>query len=46
MFAVKDKLIVEYKPVGSDYAGPKGYTGEKIDFDLELDFRLQKKAEK
>jgi len=44
VFAVKDQLVVDYKPVPEGYKGPKGYDGPKIDFELELDFHLQGKA--
>ncbi|BEI94975.1 uncharacterized protein CcaverHIS019_0705560 [Cutaneotrichosporon cavernicola] len=39
VFAVKDNLIVEYKPISKDYKQPHGIDGEVI-YELKQDFRL------
>lgn len=41
VFAVKDKLIVDFKPIAKDYVPPKGLEG-KMKFELEQDFRLER----
>lgn len=39
VFAVKDSLIVEYKPISKDYKQPEGIDSEVI-WELKQDFRL------
>ena len=41
VFAVKDNLIVTYKPISEDYQAPADLTG-KMKFELQVDFHLQK----
>ncbi|EKD02511.1 catechol 1,2-dioxygenase 1 [Trichosporon asahii var. asahii CBS 8904] len=41
VFAVKDKLIVDFKPIPKDYVPPKGLEG-KMKYELEQDFRLER----
>ncbi|KLT45721.1 aromatic compound dioxygenase [Cutaneotrichosporon oleaginosum] len=39
VFAVKDELVVEYKPISKDYKQPEGLDGEVV-WELQQDFRL------
>lgn len=41
VFAVKDKLIVDFKPISKDFKAPKELEG-KMQFELEQDFRLER----
>jgi catechol 1,2-dioxygenase len=41
VFAVKDKLVVNFKPISKDYKPPAGLEGKMV-FELEQNFVLAK----
>lgn len=41
VFAVKDRLVVEYKPIPKDYQAPADLEG-KMKYELEVNLHLQK----
>lgn len=45
VFAVKDRLIVDFKPVSKDYKPPQGCEG-KMKYELEQNFWLPKATSK
>lgn len=45
VFAVKDRLVVDYKPISSSYQAPADLEG-KMKYELQVDLRLQKAEKK
>lgn len=46
VFAVKDKLVIDFKPVSKDYRAVESELQDKVVYELEQNFYLAKAAEK